>query len=334
MSSPRRTTSYDVAELAGVSQSAVSRAFSEDGSVSQKMRNRILVAANELGYRPNAIARSLGKGKSGLVGMIINQHAQQSYAGALTGITEILRESGGGVLLQVVDAASLADDSITALLDYQVDAIICSSVISNNAAEQCASAGVALCLVNRQTDSAVTDEVLSDNEAISSAIAQGLASTGVTTAAYLYGPPSGFVSRLRYQGFSYGCIAAGLDAPQKMYCDFTYQGGYEAAIELLDTQPKLDAIYAATDSIAFGAMDALRYAKGVAIPDDIQVVGFDDEATAAYDAYQLTSVRQPMSAMLYGAVDLARTRINEPNSPKRQLVMQSGIVQRRSATWE
>lgn len=81
-------------------------------------------------------------------------------------------------------------------------------------------------------------------------------------------------------------------------------------------------------------MDALRYSKGIAIPDDIQVVGFDDEATAAYDAYQLTSVRQPMSAMLHKAVNLARNRINEPDSPKQQLVMKSDVVQRRSATWD
>lgn len=334
MPSTRRKTSYDVAELAGVSQSAVSRAFSEDGSVSRKMRDKILVAANKLGYRPNAIARSLGKGKSGLVGMIINRHAQQSYAGALDGITEILRESGGGVLLQVVDADSLADDSIAALLDYQVDAIICSSVISNSAADQCAAAGVALCLVNRQTESSFTDEVLSDNENISSEIARGLASTGVHTAAYIYGPPSGFVSRLRFQGFSDGCHLAGLAAPQKFFCDFTYQGGYNAAIELINNEPKLDAIYTATDSIAFGVMDALRHSKGIAIPDDIQVVGFDDEATAAYSAYQLTSVRQPMSAMLLKAVELVRNRIEQPKLRKQQVIMTSDLVQRQSAKWE
>lgn len=333
MSSTRRKTSYDVAELAGVSQSAVSRAFSEDGSVSRKMRDRILAAANELGYRPNPIARSLGRGQSGLIGMIINRHSQQSYADALTGITEILRESGGGVLLQVVDADSLADESIATLLDYQVDAIICSSVISNSAADQCATAGVALCLVNRQTDSAMVDEVLSDNEAASAAIALGLASTGVQKAAYIYGPPSGFVSRLRFQGFSDGLVQAGLALPRKIYCDFTYQGGHDAVLELLDHNPYLDAIFAATDSMAFGAMDALRFKKDIAIPANIQVVGFDDEATSSYCAYQLTSVRQPMAAMLDKALDLVRNRIKHPNSPKHHVVMKSDVVQRESATW-
>ena len=334
MSSTRRKTSYDVAELAGVSQSAVSRAFSEDGSVSRKMRDRIIAAANELGYRPNAIARSLGKGQSGLIGMIINRHSQQSYAGALTGITEILRESGGGVLLQVVDADSLADESIAALLDYQVDAIICSSVISSTAADQCANAGVALCLVNRQTESAVVDEVLSDNEEISAEIARSLASTGVRKAAYVYGPQSGFVSRLRFQGFCDGCVQVGLATPRKIYCEFTYQGGYDAALELLDRDQQLDAIFAATDSMAFGVMDALRYTKGIAIPNDIQVVGFDDEATAGYCAYQLTSIRQPMAAMLHKAVELARNRIKQPTLPKHQVVMKSDVIQRQSTMWE
>ncbi len=333
MSATRRKTSYDVAQLAGVSQSAVSRAFSEDGSVSQKMRDKIRAAADELGYRPNAIARSLGKGQSGLIGMIINRHSQQSYAAALTGITEILRESGGGVLLQVVDADSLADEAIATLLDYQVDAIICSSVLSNTAAEQCAKSGVALCLVNRQTDSMLVDEVFSDNEGVSFAIALGLASTGVQNAAYIYGPESGFVSRLRFQGFSAGCVQAGLAKPSKIYCDFTYQGGYDAALELLDLNPNLDAIFAATDTMAFGVMDALRYSKGIAVPDTIQVVGFDDEATAAYRAYQLTSVRQPMAVMLLEAVDLARDRIKNPKSPKRRVETKSKVIQRKTATW-
>lgn len=330
MSSTRRKTSYDVAELAGVSQSAVSRAFSEDGSVSRKMRDKIVAAANELGYRPNPIARSLGKGQSGLIGMIINRHSQQSYADALTGITEILRQSGGGVLLQVVDADSLADESIAALLDYQVDAIICSSVISSTAADQCVTAGVALCLVNRQTESAMVDEVLSDNQDVSAAIALDLVSSGVQKAAYIYGPSSGFVSRLRFQGFCDGLVQAGLESPRKIYCDFTYQGGHDAALELLDQYPDLDAIYAATDSMAFGVMDALRYKKGIAVPTDIQVVGFDDEATAAFCTYQLTSVRQPMAAMLLKAVELVRDRIKHPKSPKHHVVMKSEIVRRQT----
>jgi len=262
--------------------------------------------------------------------MIINRHSQQSYADALTGITEILRQSGGGVLLQVVDADSLADEAIAALLDYQVDAIICSSVISSTAAAQCATAGVALCLVNRQTDSVMVDEVLSDNEAVSAAIALYLASTGVRQAAYVYGPSSGFVSRLRFQGFCDGMAQAGLATPEKMYCDFTYQGGHDAALELLDRHPELDAIYAATDSMAFGVMDALRYKKSIAIPARVQVVGFDDEATAAFCTYQLTSVRQPMAAMLLKAVELVRERIKQPDLPKHHVVMKSEIVQRQT----
>jgi DNA-binding LacI/PurR family transcriptional regulator len=193
---------------------------------------------------------------------------------------------------------------------------------------------VALCLVNRQTESTVVDEVLSDNEVISAAIAHGLASNGVRKAAYIYGPASGFVSRLRYQGFSDGCVQAGLAPPQKIHCDFTYQGGYDAALELLDQDPDLNAIFAATDSMALGVMDALRYIKGIAIPDDIQVVGFDDEATAGYHCYQLTSVRQPMAAMLDKAVELARDRIKNPKQPKNRVVMKSTIVQRQTAIWE
>lgn len=331
--STRRSTSYDVAARAGVSQSAVSRAFTEDGSVSSRMRARIMKAADELGYRPNAIARSLGKGRSGLVGMIVNKHSEQSHANALSGITEILRGSGGGVLLQVVDADSFADDAIASLLDYQVDAIICSSVLSKAATARCARAGVALCLVNRQSSAVRVDEVLSDNAASSATMALGLASAGVRNAAYVYGPPTSFVSRLRFEGFAAGCARAGLPAPLRIECDFTYQGGYDAALELVDRRPDLDAIAAATDSMAIGVMDALHGLRGTAVPADIMVVGHDDEAASGYFRYRLTTVRQPMQTMLHQALELVKRRIDRPDLPKRRIVIASEIIQRDSASW-
>jgi len=330
----RRVTSYDVAALAGVSQSAVSRAFSEEGSVSPRMRERITRAADELGYRPNAIARSLGKGRTGLVGMVINKHSQQNHANALSGITEILRTSGGGVLLQVVDADSLADDAVATLLDYRVDAIICSSIVSEAATGQCARAGVALCLVNRQSAAEGVDEVLSDNVACSTAVALGLASAGARRTAYVYGPAAGFVSRLRFAGFSAGCARAGLPPPLRIDCDFTYQGGHDAALELVERHPELDAIAAASDGMAFGIVDALRRRCGLAVPADIMVVGHDDEPTSGYLGYRLTSVRQPMEAMLRGALTLAQRRIERPELPKRRIVMRSEIMLRDSGSWE
>ncbi len=326
----RRVTSYDVAELAGVSQSAVSRAFTADASVSAGMRARILAAADSLDYRPNAIARSLGKGRSGLLGMIVNQHTEQSYVNALRGITELLRASGSGALLQVVDADSLADGAVTALLDYQVEAIVCSSVLSESAVSRCADAGVALCLVNRQIKADTVDEVMSDNAASSTAIAHELASRGAVKTAYLYGPSSSFVSRLRYDGFATGCADAGLPAPIKAHCEFTYRGGYEAAVTLIKHHPDLSAIAAATDSMAFGVMDALQSCCDRQVPKDIAVAGYDDEATAGYTSYRLTTVRQPMEAMLARAVELTRERIEQPELGKRQIIMAGELILRQS----
>ena len=328
--SSRRVTSYDVAELAGVSQSAVSRAFTADASVSARMRERILTAADALGYRPNAIARSLGKGRSSLLGMIVNQHTEQGYVNALRGITELLRGTGGGALLQVVDADSLADDAVTALLDYQVEAIVCSSVLSLRAAARCADAGVALCLVNRHIDADTVDEVVSDNTASSAALARELASRGAVKTAYAYGPLTSFVSRLRHAGFAAGCADAGLPEPLKVHCEFTYRGGYEAAIELIAQHPDLDVIAAATDSMAFGVMDALQSCCNKRVPEDIMVVGYDDEATAGFASYRLSTVRQPMEAMLAKAVELARERIEQPGLAKREIVMRGELILRHS----
>lgn len=327
---PRRVTSYDVAELAGVSQSAVSRAFTADASVSARMRERILAAAETLDYRPNAIARSLGKGRSGLLGMIVNQHSEQSYVNALRGITELLRASGSGALLQVVDADSLADDAVAALLDYQVEAIVCSSVLSPKAAERCADAGVSLCLVNRQIDAARVDEVMSDNADSSASLAHELAARGAVNTAYAYGPTTGFVSRLRYDGFATGCAAADLPEPLKIHCEFTYRGGQEAAMKMIEQHPDLDAIVAASDSMAFGIMDVLQSCCDKQVPKDIMVAGYDDEATAGFASYRLTTVRQPMEAMLARAVELTRERIEQPEITKRRVVMRGELILRHS----
>ena len=331
--SSRRVTSYDVAARAGVSQSAVSRAFAEDGSASRKMRERVARAADELGYRPDAIARSLGRGRSGLVGMVVNKHSGQAHANALAGITELLRGTGGGVLLQVVDADGLADGAVAALLDYRVDAILCSSTLSAEAARQCARAEVALCLVNREAPGPRVDEVLSDNAACSAEVALGLAAAGARRTAYLQGPAPGFVGGLRFAGFAAGCERAGLAPPVRVHCEFTHRGGHDATLALVREHPGIDAIVAATDAMAIGAVDALRERCGLRVPKDVRVVGHDDEAAAGYAGYRLTTVRAPMEAMLDTALGLARRRAARPGAPRRRVVMASEIVQRGTATW-
>ena len=330
---PGRVTSYDVAARAGVSQSAVSRALAEDGSASRRMRERVARAADELGYRPDAIARSLGRGRSGLVGMVVNKHSGQAHANALSGLTEVLRASGGGVLLQVVDADAPADGALAALLDYRVDAIICSSTVSAAGAEACARAGVALCLVNREAPGPRIDEVLSDNAACSAEVALGLAAAGARRAAYLQGPAEGFVGRLRFEGFAAGCERAGIPPPVRVHCEFTHRGGREATLALLERHSDVDALAAATDAMAIGAIDALREGAGRRVPEDVRVVGHDDEAAAGYAGYRLTTVRPPMEAMLGTALELVRRRAERPGAPRRRVVMASEIVQRGSARW-
>ena len=169
--------------------------------------------------------------------------------------------------------------------------------------------------MNRQSEAAGIDEVFSDNVACSVRLALDLVSAGARRFAYLHGPPSSFISRPRFAGFAAGCSRAGVSPPARIHCDFTYQGGVEATLELVERYPDLDAVAAATDSMAIGAIDALHARGGIAVPTDLMAVGHDDEAASAYGRYRLTTVRQPMEAMLREALDLVRGGSGEPTCP-------------------
>lgn len=331
-----RVTSVDVARHAGVSQSAVSRFFTPGASVSTATAMKVRTAAAELGYRPNIIARSLITGRSHMVGLVVAYLENYFYPEALEKLSNALQSEGYHVLVFMAqqDAEHL-DEVVKEILDYQVDGIILASVgMSSDLASRCQAAGVPVTLFNRSQDDARLAAVTSDNVAGGRAVAEFLLAGGHDRIGYIAGWEGATTQRDREAGFRAGLAAAGAELFARDTGDFMYTEAQAAARRMFDRHDRPDAVFVANDHMALAVMDVLRYELGLAVPDDVSVVGFDDVPPASWPAYNLTTVRQRINLMVAETVRVLLQNIagnpQAQGSPERVL-LEAPLVVRGSA---
>jgi len=301
----KRVTSADVARAAGVSQSTVSRTFSGI-NVSSKNRQRVLEAARELGYKPNAIARSLSTHRTNIVGVVMAQMGSPFNPYVLEKFAQQLQSKGQQVLFFSVPAGQDVADLLPQVLQYQVDAIILTSIThSSDVLDEC---DVPVLLFNRTVPSTKVNTVCSDNLAGGRLVADLLLDRGHERLAYIAGPKNTSTNREREEGFSTRLAARGYTNLQRMQGNYTYQAGYEVAKQLLQNPTPPDAIFCASDVIAFGVIDQ-AHQLGVQIPEQFSVVGFDDVPEAAWAAYNLTTLHQPVNLMVDATLELLEKRL-------------------------
>lgn len=329
-----RVTSLQVAERAGVSQSAVSRVFTPGASASPKTEKKVRAAAQELGYRPNVLARSLITGKSRMIGLVVAYLDNYFYPVALEKLSNALQKQGYHVLVFMAsnDHAS-TDQVISELLDYQVDGIIVASVgISSSLTARCEAGGVPVVLFNRSQGSDAHSAVTSDNFAGGKAVAEFLVAGGHQAIAYLGGWEGASTQRDREAGFIAGLAATNRTLAAHALGDFKVDKAKDAARQMFtDPASRPDAIFVATDHMAFAAMDVLRGELGLSVPDDVSVVGYDDVPPAAWAAYDLTTVRQRANVMVEETVTLLLDKISNPASAPKHIKVESPMIIRSSA---
>lgn len=293
-----RATIEEVAALAGVSRSTVSRVVNGSTSVSAEALAAVQDAIAQLGYAPNRAARSLASRQTHAIGLVVPEDTTRFFgdpflASVVAGISSRLAESE--YILNLLIASDDPDGKMTRFVrNGGVDAaIIVSHHASDSFIERIAEA-VPVVFGGRPAVTRESDIIVDvDNVAAARAATEHLIALGRRRIATITGTMTMAVSADRRDGFLAALADAGLQSVGEIDGDFSEHGGAEAARLLLQRDEQPDAIFVASDLMARGALGVLR-AAGLRVPDDVAIVGFDDSRVA--DSTDLTSVRQPMFA--------------------------------------
>lgn len=316
----RRATSYDVAGLAGVSQSAVSRVFQDGASASEAMRDRVMAAADKLGYRPNAIARGLITQRSNMVAVVISKLTNLYYPEVLVQLTQHFSEHGVRVLLFALEREGDTSSVLEQMLQFRVDGILTAAMFTPAQLKTIDNAQIPVVFYNRTQQDQLVSSVRCDQEEGERWLVDELVGAGHKSFGIVEGPPDSVVGLERKTGALNALNALGITDITSVSGDFGYKTGRECFAQLMNKRGSPpDAVIAANDVMAIGCIDEAREGFGLRIPDDISIVGFDGVGPARYAAYDVTTVRQPVHRMTQSAAAMLIERIDNPElSPEKR----------------
>jgi DNA-binding LacI/PurR family transcriptional regulator len=333
---PSKITAMDVARLAGVSQSAVSRVFTPGASASKATVEKVRAAAEQLGYRPDPLARAMITGRTRIIGLVVAYLENQFYPVAIELLSRSFQEKGYHVLVFMAEnSTEKVPQVMQELLDYQVDGIITASVaMTNDLTARCRTVGIPVVMFNRGQDDAGLSEVTSDNLAGGRKATRHLLDTGHRRIAHVMGWQGSSTGRDRARGFRDALAEAG-QAPFAMIDGmYSRDEAARAARSLFAGPDRPDAIFVGNDHMAFAVMDTLRFDLGLSVPGDVSVIGYDDVPLASWPSYSLTTIRQPVRRMVEATVEILLNRIEGETAPSRIRIdgplIERGSVKRRT----
>lgn len=303
-------TLEDVAAAVGMSISTVSRTFTPGASVGKQARSKILTAASELGYRPNAIARTLSTKRSHIVALVVSYLHNQFYPTIIERLCQQLELDGFHVLLFINDEAigheSQTDDLLLDILGYQIDGIIlASSLISSRLAKRCRDSATPVVMFNRVSKIKGVSTVASDNYTGGLMAANTLLDLGAERLGFIAGLEQASTSIERERGFRQGLALRGKSLIGRECGHYDLDAACDATRRLFRSHgARLDAVFVANDHMAFGVMDVIRNELGLRVPEDVQVIGFDNVPQSAWGGYNLTTIEQNADSMCEAAVSL------------------------------
>lgn len=318
----KKVRSFEVAELAQISRSTVSRALAGDPRISKATRERVLAAAAELGYQPNLIARGLKNSTTGIIGVVVTDLNNPYHAHALQLLIEKMGLKHLAPLVFVGNTAEGAEHAIERLMSYQVDAVIAlAAPFLEHVIEACLTRSKPLVLMNRYDGSEPVSAVGGDGGAAGRLVADHLVSCRARRFAFFAGEDRTGISWEREQGFSERLKELGHAIDVTISAPYTYRAAVVAAHEMLRKKP--DAVFCANDTLAIALMDAAR-STGGQMP---LIVGYDNSTFAQWPIYDLTSVDQNLDEMTTRTVEIAIAIAREPKrAPDRQMIQPSLVV--------
>ena len=331
---------FDVARHVGVSHQTVSRVINGSPNVSEGTRAKVLAAIDKLGYQQNLAAKALATGRTQTLGVLSFDSTLYGPTAMLHSIQVAARDHGYRVVLNSVDQITNAAISagITELANSHVDGIL---VIGPRSALDTESLqlNVKVPVVFREVRDGETYGVVDiDQQTAAAAATRHLTDLGHRVVAHISGPLSWVTAERRKAGWANALAEAGLAAGQVVEGDWTPRSGYLAATQLLAArsaavasgEPGFTGLFAANDAMALGALKALREA-GLAVPQDISVVGFDDTAESEYATPALTTVRQDFDLVGSKMLDLLLAAVDGGGSVTGSQLVTAELVVRDSA---
>jgi DNA-binding LacI/PurR family transcriptional regulator len=295
----RPPNSHDVARLAGVSRSAVSRCYTPGAYVSESTRQKVERAAASLKYQPNLLAKSLVTRKSSIIGLALSDIDNQHYPAVVQQLSEALADSGYRLLLFITHGRIGPDPLLDEVLRYRLAGLIlASSSRSSSLAIACQTAGLPVVMINNVDTNCRINSVSATNVEGASAVADFLVAAGHRRMAFIAGIEGESTNDERAQGFAGRLAELGLPEPQVAVGAFTWQGASEAVRSLLRGRRPPEALFCANDHMALAALQVSRAEFGLQPGRDISIVGFDDLPISAWPSVSLTTFSHPTSALV------------------------------------
>ncbi|HEC11377.1 MAG TPA: LacI family transcriptional regulator [Acidimicrobiales bacterium] len=323
-------TMEDVARAAGVSRALVSLVMRQAPNVSDERRARVIAAAEELGYRPNAVARSLASRRTHTIGVLLNDLHNPFFADSADGIIEEASSAGYQVLMATGTHVNQSHTAaIESFLNARVDGIILVGPRFTPEQISDMASHVPVLTLGSSSDGHGVDSVKNDEYRGACLAVEHLAGLGHTRITHVSGG-RGAGADSRRQGYARAMADLGLaDHVDVVVGDFTEESGAEAADELLKRAELPTAVFSANDIQAAGLMGRLAEA-GIGVPEMVSVVGYDDTTFAGLYQLSLTTIHQPVAEMGRQSVRSLLDRMVGGRTEPRKLVIEPSLVVRRS----
>ena len=321
-------TLRDVAREAGVSASAVSRAFTIGAPVAPATRDRVLKVAARMGYRPNRLAASLTTGRTRLIGLVADDFCNPFMVRVIDLFTRGLQARGLRPLLINLDPATSAAEALRMLNEYAVDAaILMSGTLPMNLTRIFRQSGLpvvqAFARVSATPDGA---QAGINDSLIGRAAAHALLDHGYRNLAFIGGPDKSLPSRSRFIGFNHIAVKQGATVSTSNAAEFTHAAG-RAAMQARLAEGPLDGCFCADDMLALGAISALRDA-GLRVPQDVGVIGVNDIEIAGWEEVNLTTIALPVVDIVTACIAQTEGLIANPATPPEAQVFQAELILR------
>lgn len=325
-------TLNDVAALAGVSPSAVSRTFTEGASVSRKTREKVEKAARELGYAPSALASALSTGRTKLIGLVSNNFHNPIFLQVFDLFTRLLQDRGLRPLLVNLSGDTDPAQSLRMLKQYSVDGVIvASSTLRPDFSEAFKDAGIPVVhSFGRWSASPVVNVVGIDNVTGGRIAAETLVSRGYRHVAFLGGPEQATSTIDRRAGFRDHILSLpGMTYRESFASAYSFEAGRAEMLRLLAEGPLAEAYFCGDDVLSIGVMSALAEA-GRRIPEDVGILGLNNMEISGWENIALTTINLPLKEIIQSSVELVISLMEDPERLPEARLFPCRLVERKT----